>query len=247
MKVAALAVWASVAVSAQAAEPGLKPVMVQPEKVTLKDDFSSVKTLAKGGAYAALQGTRWVIADGVLRGQPSSPEYQASKKDHKGLEPRVAISAPAGDFMAEFSVRFIGGQPTGIVPFIEFGHHCGRITWAGGGGAKLVADGESVQLAEAKEFKIESGKWYHVLAEVKGDELVVQFEGGPTLYGKHASLAAEKTKPAVGVTGGVGGTVEIDNVTIWSIKPEAQKGWAEAREKLPKPTAVVWKDTAKKK
>ena len=49
-----------------------------------------------------------------------------------------------------------------------------------------------MQLASAPDFKIESGRWYRGLAEIKGDEFVIQFAGDPTLYGKHASFSGEK-------------------------------------------------------
>ncbi|MBI3879592.1 MAG: hypothetical protein HY301_05950 [Verrucomicrobia bacterium] len=220
--------------------PDLKPLLAQPDKIVLHDDFSKARPVNKQ-QWGARQGTRWTIVDGVLRGQPSSAEYQAKKKDHKGVEPRISAPVTPAQFVAKFSVRFNGGSETAVVPFIEFGHHVCRVRLSREG-TEVVADGDTTRLAEAKDFKYEPGKWYHVLAEMKGDEFVIQFAGGPTLYAKHECF----TKPAasgangLGIAGPKDGTAELDNVTLWTIKPEAQPGWASRRAQFPafKPVEV---------
>jgi hypothetical protein len=223
----------------------LKPLLAVPDQVVLREDFTAAKPLEKA-KFTARQGTRWTIVDGVLRGMESSPEFQAKKKDHFGYEPRISIPACPQEFIIQFDVRFVGGKPTAIVPFVEFGHHIARVAWAGGGGAKLVADTETTQLAAAPDFKIEDGKWYRALGEIKGDELVIQFSGGPTIYGKHASLAGQKD--GFGVAGTKGGTVELDNITVWSVKPETNPEWAKTRATLgTTPPVVVKQKPASKK
>ncbi|MSU49552.1 MAG: hypothetical protein EXS37_10770 [Opitutus sp.] len=223
--------------------PALKPLLAVPDQVVLREDYTTPKPLAKG-VYQTRQGTRWSVADGVLRGLPSSAEFQATKKDHHGYEPRISIPACPQEFAIQFDVRFIGGQPTAIVPFVEFGHHMARVTWAGGG-ANLNAESGAVQLAAAPDFKIESGRWYRALAEIKGEEFVIQFAGGPTLYGKHASFGGQKD--GFGVAGPKGGTVELDNITVWSVKPEVQADWEKTRVAFPAPAAVAPKQSAAKK
>jgi hypothetical protein len=215
---------------ANASPPNLKPLMAVPDKVVAEEDFSRTKPLSKD-VWQARQGTRWAIEDGVLRGLPSPPEYQAAKKDHKGTEARISLPACPQEYVIRFSVRFLGGEPTAIIPFVEFGHHCVRVAWAGGG-AKVLADSESVVVNEAPKFKVEPGKWMHGLAEMKGDELVIQFADGPTLYAKHERFAAEKD--GFGLAGTKGGTVELDDVTVWSVKPDEQSGWRVKRAGFPK-------------
>jgi hypothetical protein len=244
-KIAALVcvVLASCALVSAAERVALKPLMAIPDQVVLREDFATAKPLEKG-KFMARQGTRWKIGDGVLRGIPSSAEFQAKKKDHFGYEPRLSIPACPQEFIIEFDVRFVGGKATAIAPFVEFGHHIARIAWAGGG-AKLVVDTETIQLDAAPDFKIEDGKWYHGLAEAKGDELVVQFDGGPTLHAKHPVLTGEKD--GFGVAGAKGGTVELDNITVWSVKPEVNSEWARTRQTLrsPEPLTVKQKPAAK--
>lgn len=216
----------------------LKPLMTVPDQVVLEDDFSKPGPLNKQ-QWTPRQGTQWKIEDGVLHGNPSTAEYQAKKKDHKGYEPRISSPATPAQFVARFSVRFSGGSETAIVPFIEFGHHVCRLHLTKDG-TEVLADGESVKVAESRDLKYEPGRWYHVLAELKGEEVVIQFEDGPVLHASHPCFA----KPTPSGGGGLGlagpkdGTAELDNVTLWTIKPEPQPGWAAKRDTLPRFTHV---------
>jgi len=223
--------------------------MAVPDQVVLKDDFSTAGPFNKE-QWGARQGTQWAVEDGVLRGRPSTPEYQAKRKDHFGYEPRISAPVTPAQFVAAFSVRFTGGSETAIVPFMEFGHHVCRIHLTKDG-AVMLADHESTKVAESKEFKYEPGRWYYALAEMKGDELVIQFADGPTLYAKHECFA--KPNPSggngLGIAGPKDGAAEIDNVTIWTIKPGEQPGWAATRSALPKmePIAIPKGRAAKAK
>ena len=176
----------------------LQPLMAVADEVVLEEEFSEPGPLDKAH-WGARQGTRWAVADGVLRGEPSTPEYQASKPDHKGLEARVSSPLTPDQFIARFSVRFSAGKETSVVPFVEFGHHVARLKFSGEGGLSLLADGETVKLAEAKDFTYEPGKWYHALAEMKGEELVVQFADGPVIYASHPQFAAPPSSGANGL------------------------------------------------
>jgi hypothetical protein len=232
--------------TAIASAADLQLLLAVPDQIVLQDDFSKSRPLDKK-AWAKRQGTQWAVEDGVLRGKPSTPEFQASKKDHQGLEPRLSAPITPAQFIAKFSVRFVGGSETAIVPFVEFGHHVCRLRFTKNG-AELLADGESTKVAESKDLKVEPGKWLHVLAEMKGNEFVIQFDGGPTLYAKHACFA--KPVPSggngLGLAGPKDGIVELDNVTLWSIKPDAQPSWASKRDALPKfaPVTLATKKNA---
>lgn len=246
MKALVLLALGLVSLVATAAETKLQPLMAVPDKVVLKDDFAKAGPVNKE-QWGARQGTRWAVEDGVLRGRPSSPEFQAKKKDYFGYEPRINAAVTPPQFIAEFSVRFSGGAETTIVPFIEFGHHVCRVRLSKAG-TEVVADHGGTRVAEAKDFKYEAGKWYHVLAEMRGDEFVIQFAGGPTFYAKHESFSkpAESGGNGLGIAGPKDGLVEIDNVTLWSVKSDAQPGWEAARAKLPKFTPVAAKTGTKK-
>ena len=214
----------------------LKPLLVVPDKAVVENDFSKSMSLKKS-AWSQRQHTRWEIrADqGVLFGQPSSADFQASVKHHKGYEPRISVPLTPAEFAASFSIRFNGGEETAVCPFVEFGHHVCRLKFSSENGLQLLAEGETLIVAEAKSYKPEPGKWIHVLAEMKGEEFVVQFENGPTLYAKHASFAKPVSSGGngFGVAGTKGGTVEIDRLTLWSIKPETNSSWKRSRVRFP--------------
>lgn len=233
--------------AARAAEPALQPLMLVPDKVLFADDFSTPRNDLKpkkpeeGDSWIPNQGTRWVVEDGVLRGRASSAEYQASHETHKGLHPRIVLAKTPENYVLRFSLRLVEGKPfvaeqrRSISPFVEIGHHIARVTW-GAGGAMLLAEGDSLQIAGAPGFKLEMGRWYHVMVEKRDDEVVVQFADGPTLHGKHPSYQSDKHFVMVG--GLEAGVMELDNVTVWSIQDSTQPGWPQTLTKFPPAQSV---------
>ena len=208
----------------------LQPLMVIPNKSVLQETFSKSGPVKKTN-WQNRQGTRWSVEDGVLRGRPSSEEYQASRTHHFGYEPRVSVPVTPSEFLAGFSFRFIGGEETDIVPFIEFGHHVCRVKFSSKG-AFIVVDHETLKVAEASDFLYEPGKWYHALAELKGDEFVIQFIDGPAWYVKHECLAKVNASGGngLGLAGPKNGKVELDNVSIWKIRSQSKPSWNKRRK-----------------
>ena len=225
----------------------LAPLMVEPAEKVFASDFSEPAPLEKT-QWTPRQGTRWEIVDGVLKGIPSSAEYQAKKDHHRGLEPRISAPMTPPEFLLRFSVRFSEGEETTIVPFVEFGHHIVRLKFSREGGLALLADYESMKVAEAPEFKWKSGCWYHGLAELKGDEFVVQFDGGPTLYASHPvfSEPAPSGGTGLGLAGPRGGTAELDHVEIWTIKKGSRPDWSKTKKSFPEFTPVQVREKPKK-
>jgi hypothetical protein len=242
-----LSIAASLAIACSAlADSPLQPLMCVPDKVALHDDFSTPGPINKQ-QWEPRQGTQWKIEDGVLRGHPSTPEHQASVPSHKGLEPRIAAPVTPPQFIASFSVRFIGGAETDISPFVEFGHHVCRLRLSSKG-AELLTGSDGIRVAETKDFHFEPGKWYHMLAEMQGEEFVIQIAGGPTVYARNELFT--KPPPAgaagFGVAGTRDGTVEIDDVTLSSVKPGTLPGWDKKRDSFPKFAPVSPAGKAKK-
>jgi hypothetical protein len=237
-----------VAFSVHADDPSsLKPLMAVQDQVVFKSDFSKVKPIDKEEMIQR-QGTRWVIEDGVLKGQESSQEYQAKKEDHFGYEPRLSMPVTPNQCVASFSFRFIGGNETSIAPFIEFGHHIARMKFSQNG-AWLLSDHDTMKVAEAKTFKYESGKWYHAMAELKGKEFVFQIKDGPTLYAKRDAYAQPVSSggKGFGITGPKHGKVELDNITLWSIKEQVQPEWEKRAAAFPEFTPIQIKKPKAKK
>jgi len=221
----------------------LSPQWLVPDQILFADDFSQARGEIKldrknapDAPWQPNQGTRWEVVDGVLRGRASSPEFQAAREHHKGIHPRIVLSKTPEKYVLRFSMRLIDGTPfeagkrRSVPPFIEIGHHVCRVTWDVNG-ATLLADGDTTQLAADKGFKLVPGKWETVLIERRDDEVLVQFADGPVFHGKHVSYV---TDPHAVMLGGLeAGTMEIDNVTLWSVKDSTQPEWAAFATKLP--------------
>ncbi|MEM9282138.1 MAG: hypothetical protein AAGA96_09945 [Verrucomicrobiota bacterium] len=231
------------------AENTLEPLMAKPKKVVLSEDFETPFELNKArDTWSQRQATRWAVEDGVLRGQPSTPENQAAKSHHRGLEARLSVPATPAECIAKFSIRFLEGEETTIVPFVEFGHHIIRLRFDSKEGVSLLADYESMKVAEDQSFIYQPGKWMHLLAELKGDEFVIQIQDGPTLYGKHPVIPnpAPSGGNGFGTAGLRGGTVEIDNLTLWSVSEEDHSNWKSTRAQFPPFEPVQVREKPKK-
>ena len=223
------------------------PILSDSDGSVVSENFDQPHELEKT-TYLQRQGTRWSIEAGVLRGRPSSNEYQASRDHHRGYEPRISLPSTPSQFQATFSIRFVDGKETAIVPFIEFGHHVCRVRFSEDGVA-LLADGETMKLAEVSDFQWKSGQWYHVTAEMVGPEFVFQIKDGPKLYAKWKSFSnPPKTGGnGLGVAGPKGGKVEIDNLTISKAKPAPKSGWELHKKQFPKFAPIQIKEPKKKK
>ncbi|MGI9473510.1 MAG: hypothetical protein ACR2NZ_18355 [Rubripirellula sp.] len=223
------------------------PVLAVPGEVVLKEDFVKPNPLPKS-IWQKRQGTRWEVADGVLRGQQSSPEFQAAREDHFGYEPRLSLPITPPEFIATFRLRFIDGSETSIVPFIEFGHHVCRVRFSEQG-TSLLADHEIWKLAEAPDFVWESGKWYEITAEMKDSQFVMQIKDGPTLFAEHESFANSPSSGGngLGVAGPRKGFVELDDLTIWSVQSANQPGWGKRKSQIAEFTPVQVKQPKVKK
>ncbi|MEM6917120.1 MAG: hypothetical protein AAF491_11195 [Verrucomicrobiota bacterium] len=229
-------------------ENQLEPLMVQLDEPVLEMTFEKATDKLDREHFQKRQATRWEIANGVLAGIPSSPEIQAAKSHHRGLEPRLSVPATPEECAAKFSIRFLEGEETTIVPFIEFGHHIIRLRFSASEGVALLADYESLKVAEDPDFRYLPGEWIHLFAELKGTEFVIQIQDGPTLYAKHPIISepAPSGGTGLGVAGTRGGTVELDDLTIWTVKPDPLPEWTATRAEFPAFEPVQVREKPKK-
>ncbi len=209
-------------------------LMTVPDKVVISSSSLTNAELPKS-VWAARQGTRWSFASGIVTGQPSTPEYQASRKDHKGTEPRLALPATPQDFAAEFDVQFSGGSFSKLAPFIEFGHHKARFSFTKDA-LTLDADSGKAKLGSTTKMKFVPEHWYRVVAEQSGEDVLIQVDG-VKLFGTHPSLKEKTVKGAAGLgfCGTQGGKLELKNLIVWSVRPDLQPTWPTLRESLLSP------------
>jgi len=215
----------------------LVPILAETADVFLENDFNEDFVVKKGHPIFRLgQGTTWESKDGLLVGTQSSPEYQAKKKEqgngHLGTAPRLQFDGSPKDVIIKYSFKISGGKFTKLLPIIEAGHHLRRV-YFGEEGTQILVDHETKAIAES-DFALELDKWYHVMVEIKGDEFLVRFQNGPTIYGEDKGVGAEFANYNIGITATNLGTIVIDNMTIWKAGG-LKKDWAKTKETLSAP------------
>lgn len=216
-------------------ENELQPIMVQLGEPVLMTDFETATDKLDRSTFQQRQATRWKISDGVLNGLPSTSENQAKKSHHRGLEARLSLPVTPAECAARFSIRFLEGEETTIVPFVEFGHHIIRLRFSQSDGVSLLADYESLKVAEDRDYLYSPGEWIHLFAELKENQFVIQIQDGPTLFAEHPVISqpAPSGGTGLGIAGTRSGSVEVDNLTIWEIKSAPNPDWQSRREEFP--------------
>lgn len=211
-----LSLFVLVSAAAAAAPNTLQPLLVQPGRPLLQDDFERPHPLDPT-VWQARQSTRWSIQEGVLQGLPATAEFQQSHKDHNGTVPRLRILPASQDYVLRFSFKLGPGEGKKDQAFFEFGHHKARVVYDAEG-TRLVANHEKEILQSFPDFKIQPEVWYHVLAELRGDELAVQFQDGPTFRVRHPDVTGEKD--GFGIVGFPQGVILIDELTLSEVRKE---------------------------
>jgi hypothetical protein len=206
------------------AAEGLSPVLCEKGALLFEADFNGG---VMPGEWKPLHGTQWAVEDGVLVGRGSTAEYQkAHPGGHSGKTPSSNLQVASHDMIVQMRFK-ISGKSTGL----HFGFnngttkdgtgHCGRVAYSIKG-TQLIKDqntkieGDESEVLVENDFKLERDKWYTVLLEVKGGEMVAQLSGGPTVRAKHARFDFEKTWVNLPTRGG--GEVRYDDVKVWGGK-----------------------------
>jgi hypothetical protein len=218
--------------------PKLEPILSKRGDVIFSDSFDGPMKQE----WQPSMKTRFAIADGTLNGQPATVEDQAKAHDekHDGKSPAIQLNVPTTDCIVHYAFKFSdkitaqhlvfndGTSTTGTGHISSLQLHFRT-------GASLSKkkntkkQGDADEVLTSNEWKPEPGQWYRVMQEMRGDEVVVQIEGGPTLIAKHPRFATAKTWPSLTTWGG-GGTVSYDDVQICKAEPNPQ--WETTRAKL---------------
>jgi hypothetical protein len=76
---------------------------------------------------------------------------------------------------------------------------------------------ESKTLSSAAE-KFETGRWYTLLLETKGDDIVAQIEGKQPLKASSPDFRVKKPGLEFRVIGPTGAKMLFDNLRVWELK-----------------------------
>ena len=191
-----------------------------------KADFDDGKNLGK--PTWMLRKSAWTVTDGVLHGvnvDGNGPFIRLHSKENGGVLPE--------DYIMKFSFKITERpnaekkknkyHPTRSQGHrFSFGHYAAKYQWRADKGMDL-AIGHGHAILDDR-FHIEKNTWYHVTAEIRGDEILVWFKDGPAYYMQHDHF---RSKPAgfeffTHITE-VG---HLDNLQVWSLAEGTQSNWS---------------------
>ena len=150
------------------------------------DDFSKSELSSK---WKAAKG-KWTVEDGALKG------VELPADEHSAV---LTYTAPHTDSKVSFSFELAGSKGFSL----SFNHAKGHLFRVNVSDSKVMVlmdkdkkdPASKSELLETKKANFKQGKKHTITCETKGDTVTVTFDdgSGPTLTGKHAGIAKEKT------------------------------------------------------
>jgi hypothetical protein len=206
----------SVVVAADAKDP--QPLMTVRGKQVLADDFSGPSVDPK---WKAAKG-KWEVVDGALKGVELASDMHPA-----------AIHTPVklADGVFQFDFRLDGAKTTHLSLNAAKGHVC-RVTITPAGfqvrkdGSKTDEADKGVLLDSCK-MPFEKGKWYTMLVEVSGKEILARVDDRHFAFGADEKVATAKAMLGFPVAGDA---ACFDNVKVWEATPNPD--WAKTKERL---------------
>jgi hypothetical protein len=196
--------------AAKPAEPtDLKTLMTTRGEVLFQDLFQP-DTFS---SIWAVHGGDWNVVDGALRG---------GDRPGGGHHPQIARRLAMHDVVVQFRFRIDGASWMGF-SFTDKEHvlrvmigkeHFDLVKMSGIGG---TTKGERL---DRQAMKWEPGRWYTMLIELRGSEVVAQIDNQWVLYGSSPGLDIDKGTLLL-INGG--SHAWFDDLTIW--KAEAEPKW----------------------
>jgi hypothetical protein len=203
---------------AEAPDPSqLKTLMITRGEVLFSDRFTA-DTFAKTWA---VHGGKWDVVDGALRSGDSPGG---------GHHPQYARRVTTRDCVVQFRFRIDGANWMGVsftdkqhVLRIMIGKEHFEIVKMSGIGSTTKGERLDRQL-----MKWEPGRWYTMLIEVRGPEVLAQVDNQWVLYGSSDTFDLDRASFML-INGG--SNAWFDDLTIWSgmADPALQKQWDKRR------------------
>jgi len=191
----------SIAVIAEAAD--MQPWMLTKGKAVIQEKFSGK---LNADEWNAAKGT-WTVEEGVLRGVELAADHHAAA---------IRKEAPMRNVIIQFDFRF-DGSPTFSLSMNHAGGHNSRVVFTQTDfvmkkdvNKKDPAD-FAVILGECA-YRFETGKWYTMLVEYNGPEMLARVDDKAFILGEHAYIDQERTSIGFPVRGEA---VSFDNVKVW--------------------------------
>ena len=188
-------------------------------KQLLSDDFAKP---AIDPRWTAGKG-KWEVTDGALRGAEVAADKHAAT---------IRTVLPHADAVYQFDVRFdAGGRAAHLSLNAAKGHIAGVTITPGGFQVRKNASKQDPAdkgvVLDSCRMTFEPGKWYTMVVEVSGPEMLARVDDKHFAFGGDPKLATPKATFGFPVSGE---GVSFDNVKVW--EATANPDWAKAKQKL---------------
>ncbi|MEM7012603.1 MAG: hypothetical protein AAF585_14095, partial [Verrucomicrobiota bacterium] len=116
----------------------------------------------------------------------------------------------------------------------SFGHYAAKYQWKPEGLMDLnIGHGDALT---DDSFQIEKSKWYHVTAEIRGDEILVWFEDGPAYFMQHDHFRSKPAGWEFFTHASEFGF--LDNVRVWSLAAGEREDWDQRKAAIAKANRI---------
>lgn len=181
----------------------MQPWMLTKGKAIIQEDFSGK---LNPDEWNAAKGT-WTVEKGVLKGVELAADHHAAA---------IRKEAPMRNVIIQFDFRF-DGSPGFSLSMNHAGGHNSRVLFTQTDfimkkdiDKKDPADFAAI-LGECA-YKFETGKWYTMLVEYNGPEMLARVDDKAFILGEHAYIDQERASIGFPVRGDA---VSFDNVKVW--------------------------------
>lgn len=222
--------------SLNAEDAKTKTLMAKKGEVVINKNFDSKDEVGKP-QIGFRKETKFTVDKGIFNAITPKMFYAGNppEKSKWGTSDfaRVTFANVPNEYITQVRVKF--NEPVDAKKknkgraYFDMGHRNIRVTFTNES-AKLVLSNhllgkdsnESERLLfESKELKLEYNKWYDVITEIKGNEVVCQING-VVLYGKDELI--KKERPTNFNIDQSGSGYQIDNIAIWK-SADYQSNW----------------------
>ena len=224
---ACVAILFAVALYAQRQKPAgpaapkyreLKSLLCDRGKLLVTESFETEADFKKSWRIGA---GSWSFQNGVTR-----VDERASDNHHPYPGRKVSLK----DAIVQFSFRFDGARSI-FVGFDRPGAHVCRLVISPTRFRvqRTVGIGPTTKstLIEEKDFKFQTGRWYTIVLEIQGKQMLAQVENRCFVFGSIDGIEIDKTQFQIMSTGP---GAWIDELRIWEATPS--KAWPRLRQKL---------------
>ena len=217
-RLAALSFVFIVAGFAQGSEPikDLAPVMCKKGKLIFEDGFAKGEISKAWNKYKG----NW---------QPDGDGLKVQELASDAHHPAMSHKLGAKDCIIQVTFKFDGAKWMGLS--LDNKEHVARcmMTPTGFKVVKMSGIGPTTKgdTVDEKKFKFENGKWYTILWEVRGSEMIARIDDQTFAFGEMAGVETEKLRFELICGGEWAGW---DDVKIW--EAEENPDWVKTKAKL---------------